>query len=122
MLKYASLYIFISNFPLILQYTGVRPYKCTLCVKAFTQRCSLESHLRKIHAVTQQYAYKERRDKLYVCEECGLTAQTRNGLQNHLQAEHAQRLITTKSNHTLRGYTSGGDTPPCSPEPPHIKC
>lgn len=26
----------------------VRPYKCSLCDKAFTQRCSLESHLKKI--------------------------------------------------------------------------
>lgn len=99
MFKYVSLYI--SNFPLNLQYTGVRPYKCTLCAKAFTQRCSLESHLKKIHAITQQYAYKERRDKLYVCEECGLTAQTRDSLQNHLQAEHPQRLIMTKSNYIL---------------------
>ena len=46
---------------------GVRPYKCSLCDKAFTQRCSLESHLKKIHGVQQKYAYKERRAKLYVC-------------------------------------------------------
>ncbi|KAL1252918.1 hypothetical protein QQF64_017611 [Cirrhinus molitorella] len=96
-------------------HTGVRPYKCTQCVKAFTQRCSLESHLKKIHAVTQQYAYKERRDKLYVCEECGLTAQTRDSLQKHLQAQHPQRLIMTKSNHKLT-HTVEGNTSPCSPE------
>ncbi|KAL0162641.1 hypothetical protein M9458_042037, partial [Cirrhinus mrigala] len=59
------------------------------------------SHLKKIHAVTQQYAYKERRDKLYVCEECGLTAQTRDGLQKHLQDEHPQRLIMAKSKYKL---------------------
>uniref|UniRef100_A0A9J7YRF5 Ovo-like zinc finger 1b n=1 Tax=Cyprinus carpio carpio TaxID=630221 RepID=A0A9J7YRF5_CYPCA len=94
-------------------HTGVRPYKCTMCVKAFTQRCSLESHLKKIHAVTQQYAYKERRDKLYVCEECGSTAQTRDGLQNHLQAEHPQRLIMTKSNHKLTHIVEG-NTSLCS--------
>uniref|UniRef100_A0A672Q1K1 Ovo-like zinc finger 1b n=1 Tax=Sinocyclocheilus grahami TaxID=75366 RepID=A0A672Q1K1_SINGR len=81
-------------------HTGVRLYKCTMCVKAFAQRCSLESHLKKIHAVTQQY-------------ECGLTAQTRDGLQNHLQAEHPQRLIMTKSNHKLT-HILEGNTSPCS--------
>lgn len=72
----------------------MRPYKCTLCAKAFTQRCSLESHQKKIHAITQQYAYKERRDKVYVCEECGLTAQTQDSLCNHLQAEHSDSRLT----------------------------
>ena len=42
-----------------------------MCDKAFTQRCSLESHCRKIHSVEYKFAYKERREKVYVCEECG---------------------------------------------------
>ncbi|KAL4230811.1 nucleic acid binding [Mactra antiquata] len=52
-------------------HTGVRPYKCEMCDKAFTQRCSLESHCRKIHGVEFRYGYKERRGKVYVCEDCG---------------------------------------------------
>ncbi|KAG1940631.1 putative transcription factor Ovo-like [Pimephales promelas] len=86
---------------------------------AFTQRCSLESHLKKIHAITQQYAYKERRDKLYVCEECGLTAQTRDSLQNHLQADHPQRLILRKSNCML-AHIEEDNVSLCSPETPQI--
>jgi hypothetical protein len=44
--------------------SGVRPYKCNLCEKSFTQRCSLESHCLKVHGVQHQYAYKERRTKV----------------------------------------------------------
>lgn len=44
--------------------------------------------MKKIHGVTQQYAYKERRSKLYVCEECGHTAPTQDSLLRHLHNEH----------------------------------
>ncbi len=44
--------------------------------------------MKKIHGVLQQYAYKERRNKLYVCEECGHTASTQDTLLRHLHTEH----------------------------------
>ena len=67
---------------------GVRPYRCERCGKAFTQRCSLESHERKIHAVRLQYAYKERRTKLYVCELCGHTSAETDAQARHMRAAH----------------------------------
>lgn len=90
--------------------TGVRPYKCTLCEKAFTQRCSLESHMKKIHSVTLKYAYKERRNKLYVCEECGHTAGTQDELLIHIHSLHPNSaLLKGKAARRAEGRGAGGD-------------
>lgn len=69
-------------------HSGVRPYKCAHCEKSFTQRCSLESHSLKVHGIAHRYAYKERRPKVYVCEECGNTTSSPEVHFNHLRDYH----------------------------------
>ncbi len=67
---------------------GVRPFKCDQCDKAFTQRCSLESHQRKVHGLNQTFGYKIRRNKLYVCEDCGHTSTNPTNHYEHIKTLH----------------------------------
>ncbi|ETE59855.1 Transcription factor Ovo-like 2, partial [Ophiophagus hannah] len=57
--------------------------------KSFTQRCSLESHLKKIHHIPQSYGYRERREKLFVCEQCGFTCGTSDEYYGHVRWGHS---------------------------------
>lgn len=76
--------------------SGVKPYKCRQCGKAFTQRCSLESHERKVHGEALPYGYKERRYKVYVCEDCGETAEDPEAYLTHLRQLHPNNPALTK--------------------------
>ncbi|CAF2645967.1 unnamed protein product [Rotaria sp. Silwood2] len=69
-------------------HTGVRPFKCNRCEKAFTQRCSLESHQRKVHGLAHKFGYKTRRNKLYVCEDCGHTSTDPTEHYEHIKILH----------------------------------
>lgn len=57
--------------------------QCPTCAKCFLSRTELQLH----------EAFKHRGEKLFVCEECGHRASSRNGLQMHIKAKHRCGLV-----------------------------
>ena len=92
-------------------FSGVKPYKCKHCGKSFTQRCSLESHTRKVHGDDGTYQYKQRRSKLYVCEECGYAEQDAEVFYKHLSINHPNSPSLQKFN-DKRHFKFQNDTRP----------
>ncbi|XP_031554094.1 uncharacterized protein LOC116291110 [Actinia tenebrosa] len=72
-------------------HTGIKPFKCSKCEKAFTQRCSLEAHLTRVHGIVHRFGFRERREKMYVCEDCGLTfKENQSDFRQHVATHHPE--------------------------------
>ncbi|KAL5970694.1 Transcription factor Ovo-like 2 [Taenia solium] len=70
------------------KHTMVRPYACPQCPSRFSQRCSLEGHLKRVHAMQLQFARHQRREVLRVCERCGFTCDHYVHLLAHTESQH----------------------------------
>ena len=105
---------FKSMIKLLLNCSGVRPYKCEHCDKAFTQRCSLESHARKVHNIQFNYKHKERRDKVYVCEECGHSTGQSDQHFMHMKVKHPHVQISNEYNINHSKHATEIDDEYCS--------
>lgn len=79
-------------------HTGIRPFKCDRCDKSFTQRCSLEAHQSRVHGIVHKFGFRERRSKMFVCEQCGATFnENQSEFMNHMATAHPEKDKTQTS-------------------------
>ncbi|XP_054760365.2 transcription factor Ovo-like 2 [Lytechinus pictus] len=83
-------------------HTGVRPYKCNICPRSFTQRVSLETHISKVHGMPLTYGFKERRKKIYVCEDCGNSAKEAYDHYLHMWISHSRLAMPKRLRHKVK--------------------
>ena len=57
--------------------SGIKPYKCSLCPKAFIQQCKLNDHLRR-----------HRGERRFRCVMCDKMYAASHDLRSHLRSEH----------------------------------
>lgn len=58
-------------------HTGVKPFKCKDCDKAFSHKSNLKEH-EKIHSG----------EKSHVCDKCGKAFTTKSSLNRHIKIQH----------------------------------